>query len=101
MRFVPRDAATAAATSLSTSAPLIGEPEDQEIDIGAALYRKQDVWARVWSGSSILQPGTVTDKRLLVDRVLSPLTRDEVGTIRCIGLNVSHNHYWASKRQLG
>ncbi|KAK0383018.1 hypothetical protein NLU13_8934 [Sarocladium strictum] len=82
MRFVPREAA-----ARPTSRVLIGEPEDQAVDVGAALYRKQDVWARVWSGSSVIQPGRVTESRILVDRVLSPLSRDEVGTVRCIGLN--------------
>jgi hypothetical protein len=86
MRFVPRDGA---------SRVLIGEPEDQAVDVGAALYRKQDVWARVWSGGSVLQPGSATKRRILVDRMLSPLNRDEVGTVRCIGLNVGDYACWA------
>jgi len=82
MRFIPKGAASTAGR-----AALIGEPEDAALDVGAALFRSQPVYARVWSGTSVLAPGQKTDKRELVDRVLSPLARDEVGTIRCVGLN--------------
>lgn len=44
---------------------------------------------KVFSGSSVLNPGSATDKVEVIDRVLSPLDTNEVGTIRCIGLNVS------------
>jgi len=84
MRFIPKGAASTAGR-----AALIGEPEDAALDVGAALFRSQPVYARVWSGTSVLAPGQKTEKRELVDRILSPLARDEVGTIRCVGLNVS------------
>ncbi|KAJ1330993.1 2,4-didehydro-3-deoxy-L-rhamnonate hydrolase [Microdochium nivale] len=78
MRFVPK---------ASPSRILIGEPEDPSVDVGKALFDSNDVYARVWSGSSVLSPGDKTEAKELVGRVLSPLARDEVGTIRCIGLN--------------
>jgi len=46
------------------------------------------VLVNVFSGSSVLAPGQDTGSTVAIDRVLSPLSSDEVGTIRCIGLNV-------------
>ncbi|EEY15973.1 fumarylacetoacetate hydrolase domain-containing protein 2A [Verticillium alfalfae VaMs.102] len=66
---------------------LIGEPESATIDVGIALRKGQDVPVFVWSGSSVLSPGTKTTQREVVDKVLSPVAPHEVGTIRCIGLN--------------
>lgn len=36
----------------------------------------------------MLQPGHKTGDRRMVGRLLSPLAQEEVGTIRCVGLNV-------------
>lgn len=69
---------------------LIGEPVSGNADIGLALRNGQDVWAYLFSGSSVLAPGSKTEQRVQVDRVFSPLAQHEVGTIRCIGLNVRH-----------
>lgn len=80
IRFVARDA---------PDKVLIGEPESDSVDVGVALRDGREVKAVVWSGSGVLQPGSKTDQRVVVDRVLSPLSAEEVGTIRCIGLNVS------------
>ncbi|KAG8415987.1 hypothetical protein J3459_013894 [Metarhizium acridum] len=80
VRFIPKAA---------PSKILIGEPVSPTVDVGGALFKKDDVYAHVWSGNSVLAPGVKTEHKELVDRVLSPLARDEVGTIRCIGLNVS------------
>lgn len=44
--------------------------------------------AEVFSGSSVLAPGEATGNIEAISRVLSPLASSEVGTIRCIGLNV-------------
>jgi hypothetical protein len=65
----------------------IGEPKD-DIDVGMALYKGQDIIVNVFSGSSVLSPGQRTGATAVIDRVLSPLAAEEVGTIRCIGLNV-------------
>ena len=70
-----------------SSKVLIGEPSSDVKDVGAALYKGQSVSATVYSGSSVLDAGSATGETVDVDRVLSPLARSEVGTIRCIGLN--------------
>ena len=60
--------------------------------VGAALAASQPVTVREFTGTSALnlsaEPGSRT---LTVQRLLPPLSRDEVGTIRCIGLNY-RNH---------
>lgn len=79
VRFLPK----------SSSSPLIGEPVNAEQDVGLATYNNEPVEVEVFSGSSILSPGERTGRNETVDKLLSPLSQDEVGTIRCIGLNVS------------
>ena len=71
------------------SKPVIGEPSDQSIDVGLAVYQGEQVKVDVYSGKSILQPGEKTGTCEVVGELLSPLAAEEVGTIRCIGLNVS------------
>ncbi|KAF4426079.1 bifunctional 4-hydroxyphenylacetate degradation enzyme [Fusarium acutatum] len=78
VRFVPRS---------SPSKVLIGQPADKDIDVGAALRKGQEVSVNVWSGSSVLSPGSSTGTTETIDRVLSPLAQNEIGTIRCVGLN--------------
>ncbi|KAG8353319.1 hypothetical protein FVEN_g8655 [Fusarium venenatum] len=78
VRFVPRS---------SPSKILIGQPADRNIDVGAALRKGQEVAVDVWSGSSVLAPGSSTGTTETIDRVLSPLAQNEVGTVRCVGLN--------------
>ena len=79
MRFIPRS---------SPSKILIGQPADKDIDVGAALRKGQEVAVNVWSGSSVLSPGASTGATETIDRVLSPLAQNEIGTVRCVGLNV-------------
>lgn len=67
---------------------LIGQPVSQHIDVGLALYQGADVQAEVFSGTSVLTPGEATGNVEIISRVLSPLASSEVGTFRCIGLNV-------------
>ncbi|KAJ2969909.1 hypothetical protein NQ176_g8432 [Zarea fungicola] len=78
VRFVPRG---------DKSAVLLGEPLDAELDVGIAVRNGDEVKVRVFSGSSALSAGSPTDSVESIDRILSPLTMEEVGTIRCIGLN--------------
>ncbi|KAK4936279.1 hypothetical protein LTR10_022807 [Elasticomyces elasticus] len=78
VRFVPRS---------DSSKVLIGQPQDDNVDVGVALKKGQDVPVSIFSGSSVLSPGQDTGKSAIIDRVLSPLAMSEVGTIRCIGLN--------------
>lgn len=79
VRFVPRS---------NPSKVLIGEPVDPELDVGLALYRGKEVLVHPFSGSSVLSPGQITEVTETIERVLSPLAQSEVGSIRCIGLNV-------------
>ncbi|KAK4450038.1 hypothetical protein QBC34DRAFT_324810 [Podospora aff. communis PSN243] len=78
VRFVPKD---------DESKILLGEPVDGTLDIGLAVRDGKDVAVNVYSGTSVLSPGTPTGNTATISRILSPLTRSEVGTIRCIGLN--------------
>ncbi|KAI1104106.1 hypothetical protein F4804DRAFT_352475 [Jackrogersella minutella] len=82
VRFIPRREA---------AQPLIGQPVDGNIDVGKAVYAGEAVEVRVFSGASVLNPGSPTDKIEVISRILSPVSAEEVGTIRCIGLNYA-NH---------
>jgi hypothetical protein len=79
VRFIPK----------SSTGILIGEPTDKNLDVGAATRAGKDVEVTVYSGSSVLNPGSSTGKTEVIGKLLSPLAESEVGTIRCIGLNVS------------
>ncbi|KAJ9104358.1 hypothetical protein QFC19_004000 [Naganishia cerealis] len=84
VRFIPK---------AGSGKPLIGEPEDATQDVGLAAYNSEPIKVSVFSGSSVLQPGEKTGESFEVERLLSPLAEEEVGTIRCIGLNyVKHAH---------
>ncbi|KAK3306927.1 uncharacterized protein B0T15DRAFT_157804 [Chaetomium strumarium] len=78
VRFVPKG---------HDSKILIGEPVDGSVDVGAAVRKGEDVQVKVYSGTSVLDAGSPTSETATIGRVLSPLAREEVGTIRCIGLN--------------
>lgn len=84
VRFVPRSA---------TSQILIGEPVNASEDVGAAIRAGKEVLVKLFSGTSVLSPGSSTDEVAVVERLLSPLAQEEVGTIRCIGLNVWAHSY--------
>ncbi|KAK0636889.1 hypothetical protein B0T17DRAFT_613555 [Bombardia bombarda] len=78
VRFVPKG---------DDSQVLLGEPVDSTLDIGVAVRKGEDVEVKVFSGASVLAPGSPTGQVAVIGRILSPLTQQEVGTIRCIGLN--------------
>jgi len=80
VRFVPKS---------DPSKVLIGEPVDAELDVGLALYKGQEVSVRPFTGASVLAPGAATNGTEVIERLLSPLAEQEVGSIRCVGLNVS------------
>lgn len=82
VRFIPRS---------DSSKILIGQPHDDTLDVGLALRNGKDVQVDLFSGTSVLSPGQETGTSAIIDRVLSPLHISEVGTIRCIGLNVCNN----------
>jgi hypothetical protein len=69
---------------------LIGEPADSSVDVGAAVRKGEDVQVKVYSGTSVLDAGSPTGETAVIGRILAPLTQREVGTIRCIGLNVGY-----------
>lgn len=69
--------------------PLIGEPCDRNQDVGLASYHGDKIDVEVFSGTTILAPGHKIGQTRQVQCLLSPLGASEVGTIRCIGLNVS------------
>lgn len=69
--------------------PLIGQPSDPNLDVGLASYESKPIEVNVYSGDSILNAGEPTGEKATVERLMSPLQAGEVGTIRCIGLNVS------------
>lgn len=79
MRFVPKS---------QPSTILLGQPVDEELDVGVALKSGKEVLVHVFSGKSVLDAGSKTDQTESIERVLAPLAQEEVGTIRCIGLNV-------------
>ncbi|KAI8167723.1 hypothetical protein KHU50_006445 [Colletotrichum sp. SAR 10_65] len=66
----------------------IGEPVDETVDVGAALATSTPVPVRVFSGTSALDASAEPTQTVLnIQKLLPPLTRKEIGTIRCIGLN--------------
>ncbi|KAI1503081.1 hypothetical protein F5X99DRAFT_417484 [Biscogniauxia marginata] len=90
VRFVPR---------ADGSSVLLGQPVDGKVDVGTAVRNGEEVKVKVFSGTSVLDPGEPTDRVEVIDRVLSPLAATEVGSIRCIGLNYA-NHAKEAKMQL-
>jgi len=78
VRFVPKS---------DSSKVLIGQPTDDDLDVGVAVREGKEVKVDVFSGSSVLSPGEPSGENAVIDRVLSPLTQVEAGAIRCIGLN--------------
>jgi len=66
---------------------LIGEPVNATLDVGLASFAGDEIQVNVFDGTSILSAGHPTGKQASVDKLLSLLTMEEVGAIRCIGLN--------------
>ena len=79
MRFTPANSAEV----------LLGEPVDSTLDVGLATFEGRAVDVEVYGGKTILNAGGKTGRIERVGELLSPLSEDEVGSIRCIGLNVS------------
>ncbi|KAI8264976.1 Fumarylacetoacetate hydrolase domain-containing protein 2 [Colletotrichum sp. SAR11_239] len=66
----------------------IAEDDWRDSEVGAALAASIPVPVRVFSGTSALDASAEpTQKFLNIQKLLPPLTRKEIGTIRCIGLN--------------
>ena len=66
----------------------VGEPVEGQIDIGAELALGHQVQVRAFDSTSVLAADArPTSSILTISRLLPPLSKREVGTIRCIGLN--------------
>lgn len=94
VRFVPASgsgppAPYPAAEDPEPSEWVYGEPVDAEIDVGAALADGKAVEVEVLEGRVPWGEGGLrrTGKRATVGRLLSPLSREMAGMIRCVGLN--------------
>lgn len=56
--------------------------------VGAALASGAKVQVRLFTGSSVLSPRNEPTKTLLtISKLLPPLAKNEIGAIRCVGLN--------------
>ncbi|KAH7344068.1 hypothetical protein B0J17DRAFT_645228 [Rhizoctonia solani] len=65
-----------------------GQPVDPKVDVGLEILKKHALKAHEISGSSILDPSArVTSKVLTVDALLEPVDPQQVGLVRCLGLN--------------
>lgn len=65
----------------------IGQPVDAHIDVGLAFSKSELIKAHEISGSALDPAAQVTDKVLTVKKLLAPLSREQVGLVRCLGLN--------------
>lgn len=89
-----------------TSQVHLGEPIDRHVDgelsandrpinlsqtsnftVGLAYHKKQAIKAYEIIGSALDPSAQVTNKILTVKSLLPPLTREEIGVVRCLGLN--------------
>ncbi|KAI0355505.1 hypothetical protein OH77DRAFT_1425012 [Trametes cingulata] len=65
----------------------IGEPVDSKLDVGLAIHQKKPIKAYEIIGSALDPKAQVTKNVLTVKELLAPLSREEVGLVRCLGLN--------------
>lgn len=76
--------------SKSSKEILIGQPVDTELDVGAAIIAGKEVKIDVYSGTSVLEPGTSSGTIKEIGKLLSPLAESELGIIKCIGSNARY-----------
>ncbi|CEL59281.1 Fumarylacetoacetate hydrolase domain-containing protein 2 homolog OS=Dictyostelium discoideum GN=fahd2 PE=3 SV=1 [Rhizoctonia solani AG-1 IB] len=66
----------------------IGQPVDPKVDVGLEILKKHSLKVHEISGSSALDPDArVTSKVLTVDTLLEPIAPEQIGFVRCLGLN--------------
>ncbi|KIP04544.1 hypothetical protein PHLGIDRAFT_129419 [Phlebiopsis gigantea 11061_1 CR5-6] len=70
-----------------TSQVHLGEPVDRWQDVGLASHKKQTIRAYEIVGSALDPAAQVTNNVLTVKHLLPPLSREEIGVVRCLGLN--------------
>lgn len=63
----------------------LGQPVDEKIDVGLAIAAGEKVEAFLISGD--IYDGTVTPQKTTIVKLLSPVSRNDVSIIRCLGLN--------------
>ena len=67
---------------------LRGSPQhDVRATVGLAFHQKKPIKAYEISGSALDPAAQVTKNVLTVQQLLAPLSREEVGLVRCLGLN--------------
>lgn len=57
--------------------------------VGLAVWKSQTVQAHEIVGSALDPAAQVTSNVLTVDKLLAPLSREELKIVRCLGLNYS------------
>ncbi|KAF7299906.1 Fumarylacetoacetate hydrolase [Mycena chlorophos] len=70
-----------------TSQVHIGQPVDASLDVGLAAAKGAVIKAHEIVGSTLDTSAQVSSKVLTVKQLLSPLSREEVKYVRCLGLN--------------
>jgi len=72
-----------------TSRVHIGEPIDSKQDVGLAAYQGKPIKAYEIIGSALDPAAHISNNILTVARLLTPLSREEIKIVRCLGLNYS------------
>ncbi|KAF7309057.1 Fumarylacetoacetate hydrolase [Mycena kentingensis (nom. inval.)] len=67
----------------------IGEPVDGTMDVGLASAKGKVIQAKEIVGSALDPGAQVTERVLTVKELLTPLSRNEIKYVRCLGLNYS------------
>ncbi|KAL4076250.1 hypothetical protein V8B97DRAFT_2001663 [Scleroderma yunnanense] len=75
--------------AVETAQVHIGQPVNPSLDVGLAAWNKQVIKAYEILGSALDPAAQVSNTILTVKELLSPLSREEVKTVRCLGLNYS------------
>ncbi|KAK2465966.1 hypothetical protein APHAL10511_001607 [Amanita phalloides] len=70
--------------AVETSDVHIGQPIDPNLDVGLAAHQVREI-----TGSALDPTAQLTDNLLTVKALLSPFSRQQVGIVRCLGLNYS------------
>ncbi|KAJ7724734.1 hypothetical protein DFH07DRAFT_971129 [Mycena maculata] len=65
----------------------IGQPVDDALDVGLAAHRGTVIKAHEIVGGALDAAAQVTTRVLTVKQLLSPLAKEEVKYVRCLGLN--------------
>ncbi|EMD40397.1 hypothetical protein CERSUDRAFT_80071 [Gelatoporia subvermispora B] len=65
----------------------IGEPIDPKLDVGLASVQRKPIKAYEIVGSALSPAAQVTKTVLTVKELLPPLSKEEIGLVRCLGLN--------------